>query len=192
MKNDLVFECGFFGRMPDSMGCMYLHPAVEGIEEKELYFAALYLCRMISLKKISYETATMIQDSLKKGKELQKVMEAAQTDSQVFGIRIREYNGFWKQSFSASMILNDKNPFRLGYIGFGMVFTDKRKLNFCAMESVNALLYTLYQNHKEDTAFLTRLWKVAEEAGNLKFDKNFNSKNYQSAADKIMMAASNN
>ena len=167
------------------MGCMYFCPKETDVDDPEILFAALYLGRLLTMKKISYQTALEIQEILKQGEKLENLMAEAEEKRMLPAIAITDYNGYFRSAFSASMIVRKDAPFRLGYIGFGMVFTNKRKLYFCAKESVYGLFYTLYRLHKQDRNFLNRLWRLASAMGNLQFGPEFHHKNYAETAKKI-------
>ena len=186
MKKDVIFECGYYGRTFHQMGAMYFCPKSENTLQTELIFLAKYFTRIVTLRRIKFQTANTIQDILRRGKDIEQEIIQLEQGTSRLGIKLIPYNGMWKASFSASMILNKQYTFRLGYIGFGMFFTNKTKLNFCAMMSIYALLNTMLKVHKEDSIFIEKMWEITAYIGNIPFGNTLNNKNYEEVACNVV------
>ena len=186
MKKDVIYECGYYGRSLNQMGTLYFCPKSENMLKEELIFIAKYFTRILTLRRIKLQTANTIQDVLRRGQDIQQEIVKLEQGTSRLGIKIVAYNGMWKSSFGASMLLNHKYSFRLGYIGFGLFFTNKTKLNFCAMMSIYGLINTMLTLHKEDPIFIKKMWDIIEYIGNIPFGDKLNNRNYEEVALKVV------
>lgn len=185
MKRDSIYECAFYGKGPDRMGCMYFRTAKTESQYPELYFFCHYTTRLLVMKKITLRTALDIQKKLKQGRELSGLMETWEQGMPGLEVTVSDYSGSWRYNFSASMMWKGEQPFRLGYIGFGFFFTNKKKLNLCAQLSVYGMVYTLYRMYHEDEAALQYLWESCRAMGGLELGDGLNTRNYSEAAKAV-------
>ena len=167
------------------MGCLYFRPAGCEAEDMELYFAAYYLCRLLAGREITLQTACEIQKACG---EIGKIREAAETGKvriENVDVAIVPYHANWTCGLSASMLLGRNEKFRLGQIGFGWVFKNKKKLALCSRLSVYALYDTLMKVRKQDEILKNRLDGLYERIAVLKLGKDLYLGNVASCAQKL-------
>lgn len=186
-RKDIIFECGFYGRKPSAMGCMYFCPKQSEVENPELLFVAYYILKLLTHKKISFSMASLMKEQLSQQRELlESKLSEAREGKESLGIKVVDYKSSWNNVFSASMYLKNHLPFRLGYIGFGLIFKNKKKICFCAEKSMFGLLYTMYVLHGDDKTFMDKLWKLVKEISGLSFGKDLDNRNYTMVAQGLV------
>lgn len=186
-RRDIIFECGFYGRKPNAMGCMYFCPKQSEVENPELLFVAYYILRLLTHKKISYSMASSMKEQLSQERELiESKLSDARAGKDSLGIKVIDYKSSWRNVFSASMYLKNNVSFRLGYMGFGLIFRNKKKLCFCAEKSMYGLLYAMYVLHDDDKVFMDRMWKLVKEISGLNFGKDLDNRNYSMVAQRLV------
>lgn len=190
-RRDIIYECGFYGRKPNAMGIMYFCPRESEVENPELLFVAYYLLRLLTYKKISYSMASSMKEQLsQETKLLEGKLSDAREGKDSLGIKVIDYKSSWNNVFSASMFLKNNVAFRLGYIGFGLIFKNKKKICFCAEKSMYGLLYTMYVLHGDDNEFMDRMWKLVKEISGLTFGKDLDNRNYTMVAQGLVAKVS--
>lgn len=183
MPQDIVFECAFYGRNVRQMGCIYYRPTGTNVEDMELYFAAMYLCRMLSGRQISYQAAIEIQQLCCNGVERIAVLEKGYAENGNAQIAIVDYHAGWSCGLSASMMLRaEKAVFRFGYIGYGWFFKNRKKIAFCCRLSVHGLVDTLLKVRKQDEQLKRRLNILLKKIGTLRLGTDLYLGNYQQCA----------
>lgn len=182
MGNDIVFECAFYGRNAGRMGCLYYRPADVPAEDMELLFASIYLCSLLSDRRISFQTAVEIQELCRNTEAVEQALEEGCAQIETLQIPIVDYHSGWDCGLSASMMCRERPVFRFGHIGYGLMFKNKKKIAFCCKASVYGICDTLLKVRKQDPLLKRRLMTLVEYVGKLKLGDELYKGNYVACA----------
>lgn len=180
-KNDLVYECTFYGNKPDSLGCLYFHGKDLPVKSPDLLFFCMYTLKVLTDKKISLDTATELKNSLHFENGPEVFVQEFKAGKNPLGITVTDYRGFARISISSSMLFLKKLHFRWGHIGFGF-FRNKGKFNRCSAASVYGLICTFHKLFGEEPEILELINRAAGKIAAMEFGEELNAKNCRKKA----------
>lgn len=184
-RQSIIMECSFSHNLK-KMGCMYIRPAnTPPLIDPDLYFFCLYVCRLLTEKKIGITDVLTLQKQLALGAELMDFCKDPSAEGSPLEMEITPAGNIGQMTFSASLLLRkDRCSFRWGYIGFGY-FLGRRKLVVCATQSVYGLLHTMYHIFKEDAQKTDRLWRACAALGTTQIGAVLNRGNFRETAEQV-------